>query len=260
LSARSRRAPAVLLLALLALSGLTGSAARAARGESALTAVTPTDFAGLVVMSGFRPIAVDFLWIRAEDLHRQRRYYELLSLYNLLATLDPHFEGAWVYNAFNLAYNLSMLEDTPEKRWRWVREGLLYAMKGIEKNPHSDEIAFVIAWIYRHRVPQEDYLIDRVWRDRQLNPEGKPVFELAREWAERGYRTRPHTIYIDWILDGIYRDLGKHAADPAEKLKYLRKRLEIWRYVRAGKPLAARRAAEKIRQIESEIAETESGS
>jgi len=257
---RNKLAPALLLLALLVFSAVSGSAARSARGDSQAPAVSPTDFAGLVLMSGFRPIAVDILWIRAEDLYKQRRYYELLSLYRFISSLDPHFESAWVYNTLNLAFDLSMLEDTPEKRWSWVREALLYAKNGAGKNPGSDEIPFVIAWVYRYRIPREEHMIRRVLLDRELNPEGKPVIELARGWAERAFRMKPHVIYIDWLLESLYREYGDHAVKASVKLDYLQKRLEIWRYVKANKPLAAKKAEEKIRLIESEIDKIKSGS
>ncbi len=242
----------------MALAGLTGSEARAARGKSAAPAPTPSDFVGLVVLSGFRPIAVDMLWIRSEELARERRYYELLSLYRMITALDPHFEGAWVYNSFNLAYRLSKLEDSPERRWRWTRESLLYAMTGMEKNPDSDQIASTLALIYYYRVTEEDYQVRQVLLDRELNPDGKPVIELARYWAERGYRRKPHTIYIDWVLEFIYTSYAEHASDPAVKLDYLKKRLEIWQYVQGAKPLAARRAREKIKELEAAIAEMKS--
>lgn len=255
MSPRPFKLASILLLpALLVLTGLAGAEARAVRQEKAAHAPTPSDFAGLVVLSGFRPIAVDMLWIRSEDLAKERRYYELLSLYRLITALDPHFEGAWVYNSFNLAYRLSKLEDTPERRWRWTREALLYAMEGMKKNPDSDQIASALALIYYHRVAEEDYHVRQVLLDKELNPEGKSVIELARYWAERGYRKKPHTIYIDWVLEFIYASYAEYATDQAVKLEYLYKRLEIWRYVAKAKPLAARRAREKIVEIEAAIA------
>ena len=90
--------------------------------------------------------------------------------------------------------------------------------------------------------------------DRELNPEGKSIIELARYWAERGYETKPHTIYIDWLLEFIYRSYGERAGDPATKLNYLEKRLDIWRYVLVNKPYSAKKAAEKIKEIEAAIA------
>lgn len=207
------------------------------------------------MLSGFRPLVVDLLWMRAEELARERRYYELLSLYNLITTVDPHFEPAWAYNSFNLAFSLSVLEDTPEQRWQWVREGLLYAMKGVEKNPDSDQCAFAVAWIFYYSVPQDEYYIAQVHADRRLNPEGKPIMELARLWAERASRPAPHTIYADWMLESIYRTYGERTGSPQMKLRYLRRRLEIWKYVRQYKPQAAEKAAEKISQIQAQIAQ-----
>jgi hypothetical protein len=259
LSTRLKRLPPVLLLlALLAVCGLSGAAARSARGGSDVPAVTPTDFAGFVLMSGFRPIAVDILWMRAEDLVRQRRYFELLSLYKLITALDPHFDAAWAYNAYNLAYDLAMLEDDPDRRWRWTREAILYATEGMKKNPRSDRIAFMLAAIFYYRIGRDDALIERALADPVVNPERKSIMELARPWAELGFRTRPHTIYIDWMLEFIYRDYAEHATDPAVKLEYQRKRLAVWQYVKEHTPLSARAAESRIREIEAAIAEIES--
>lgn len=245
----------LLLLTLVALSGAAGGAARSARGESAIPALTPGDLASVVVMSGFRPIAVDILWIRADDLTMERRYYELLPLYKLITSLDPYFEGAWVYNSHNLAFNLAQLESVPEKRWQWMREGLLYATEGIKKNPGSDQIAFAIAWIYFyfHRERRDEYFTAQVENDRVLNPDGLPVLELARRWAQRGFQVEHHVVYIDWVLESIYRHYADRATEPALKLKYHRKRLEVWQNVLVDKPYAANKAREKIAEIEAAI-------
>ena len=245
------------LLLLVVLCGISGAIAHSRRSSLAAPVASPTDFAGVVIMSGFRPLAADLLWMRAEDLACERRYYELISLYNLITTLDPHFEGAWVYNASNLASRIAPLEDTPQKRWRWIREGLLYAMRGMEKNPRSDTIAFSIAFILYHEVPKDDYYIKQTLHDPVINPDRLSVIELSRRWAERGYETKPHTIYIDWVLEFIYRQYGNRAKTRSEKLAYLYKRLEIWRYVRENKPYAEKRAAELIKQIHAEIAALE---
>ncbi len=252
----SHRKFAFLALAgLIALTGFAGGTARFARSDSATSAVSPSDFGGLIVLSGFRPLVVDLLWMRAEELARDRRYYELLSLYNLITTIDPHFEAAWAYNSFNLAFRLSVLEDTPEQRWRWIREGLLYALKGVEKNPDSDQAAFAVAWLFYYSVPQDEYYVSQVHEDGRLNPGGKPVMELARLWAERAYETKPHTIYTDWMLEAIYRAYGERTANREVRLRYLRRRLEIWQYVKEYKPQAEEKAVEKISQIQAEIAQ-----
>ena len=158
-------------------------------------------------------------------------------------------------HSFNLAFRLSVLEDTPERRWRWVREGLLYAMKGARKNPDSDQTAFAVAWIFYYSVPQDDYYVSQVYTDRQLNPDSLPVMELARLWGERAYAVKPHTIYADWMLETIYRTYGLRASSREVKLLYLRKRLEIWKYVKEHKPQALNKAIEKISQIQAEIAQ-----
>jgi hypothetical protein len=212
------------------------------------------DFLGTVVLSGFRPLAVDILWMRADDLLVERQYYQLLSIYELIAALDPHFESAWVFNTLNLAFRLSYLETTDEAQWQWVRRGLLFARDGYEKNPHSDKICFAVAWIYYNRVPQNAAFPRFLNEDFELNPDRLDYLQLALKWAERGFAEKPHTVFIDWVLEFIYRRCADQADDPAVKLDYQQRRLDVWNYFLSQHP-GAERAEEKIREIEAAIAQ-----
>jgi hypothetical protein len=79
--------------------------------------------------------------------------------------------------------------------------------------------------------------------------------ELARLWAEQAFETGAHTIYVDWMLEAIYRSYGERAASRELKLRFLQRRLEIWQHVKAHKPQAADKAAEKISQIQADISQ-----
>lgn len=226
------------------------------RSKEPVPASSLGDFLGTVVLSGFRPLAVGILWMKADDLLVERQYYRLLSIYELIAALDPHFESAWVFNSRNLAFRLSYLETTDEAQWQWVRRGILFAQNGYEKNPHSDEICFAIAWIYYNRIPQNAAFVRFLSEDSELNPDKLDYLHLALEWAQRGFSEKPHTAFLDWALEFIYRRCAEQADDPAVKLDYHRKRLNLWNYFLSQYP-EAQRAKGKIREIEATIAELE---
>lgn len=212
------------------------------------------DFFGTVVLSGFRPLAVDILWIRANDLFRQRQYYQLLSLYELIAALEPHFESAWVFNASNLAFSLSSLESTDRAQWEWVRRGLLFAQEGYTKNPSSDQICFAIAWIYYFRVPQNPEFVKFLQSDLELNPDRTDYLQLALKWAERGYAVEPHTLFLDYLLELVYRRLAEEAKETRLKLHYQEKRLALWNRFLLQTP-DSERAKEKVGELEAAIRE-----
>ena len=113
-----------------------------ARAEQAVPA--PSPMAELVVagLGGFRGIAAEVIWFRADRLKDEGRYGELAQLASWLTFLEPHTPEIWSYSAWNLAYNVSVAMSTPADRWRWVKAGLrLLLDDGLRLNP-SDPLLY----------------------------------------------------------------------------------------------------------------------
>lgn len=106
-----------------------------------------------VALGPFRGLLVDLLWVRASTLQQQGRYVELVQLAEWITRLQPRFESIWAYHAWNLAYNVSVLFDAPEDRWRWVRHGLhLLRDRGLPCNPGSAPLHRELALFYEHKL------------------------------------------------------------------------------------------------------------
>ena len=113
-----------------------------ARAEHAVPA--PSPMAELVVagLGGFRGVAAEVIWFRADRLKDEGRYGELAQLASWLTFLEPHTPEIWSYSAWNLAYNVSVAMSTPADRWRWVNAGLrLLLDDGLRLNP-SDPLLY----------------------------------------------------------------------------------------------------------------------
>lgn len=104
-------------------------------------------------LGGFRGIASEVLWFRVNRLQEEGRYLELVQLANWLTMLDPHASEAWVYNAWNLAYNVSVMMIRAEDRLRWVRNGIeLLRDDGLRFNPRDARLYRELAWFYQNKV------------------------------------------------------------------------------------------------------------
>lgn len=104
-------------------------------------------------LGGFRGIVSEVLWFRAERLQEESRYLELVQLADWLTMLDPHAAEAWVYNAWNLAYNVSVMMIRHEDRLRWVQNGIrLLRDDGIRMNPKEPRLYRELAWMYMNKV------------------------------------------------------------------------------------------------------------
>ena len=101
-------------------------------------------------LGGFRGVVAEVLWFRASRLQEAGRYLELVQLAEWLTMLDPHASEAWVYNAWNLAYNVSVMMGRPEDRLRWVLNGIaLLRDEGLRFNPRDARLYRELAWFYQ---------------------------------------------------------------------------------------------------------------
>jgi hypothetical protein len=106
-----------------------------------------------VALGGFRGLISNFLWIRANDLQQDDKFFEAAQLANWITDLEPHFSQVWVFQGWNMAYNISVkFKDFPD-RWRWVENGFtLLRDKGLYYNPDDVLIYRELAWDFQHKL------------------------------------------------------------------------------------------------------------
>ncbi|MBN1420958.1 MAG: hypothetical protein JXP34_19460 [Planctomycetes bacterium] len=106
----------------------------------------------------FRGLAIDYLWIRATALQEEGRTFEALQLARWITRLQSRLPEAWVFQAWNLAYNISVTFP-PAERWPWVWNGIrLLRDEGLGANPSSLRLHHELAWIFHHKIGGTDDL------------------------------------------------------------------------------------------------------
>jgi hypothetical protein len=105
------------------------------------------------VLGGFRGIIADVLWLRAQKMMTDGRYFEMVQLHDWIAYLEPHIADIWAYSGWNMAYNISVEMKTPEERWYWVKKGIEHLRdKGIQWNKDCAQLYWELGWIYSHKI------------------------------------------------------------------------------------------------------------
>ena len=143
-----------------AIALLSAAAAFAIQGHAAKTAGAGAYGAGSLegdvtvsLLGGFRGIAAEVIWFRAERLQDTGRFVELAQLASLLTRLEPHTPEVWSYAAWNLAYNVSVQMPSFEDRWRWVDAGLrLLRDDGLRLNPSDASLHRELAWMFLAKI------------------------------------------------------------------------------------------------------------
>jgi hypothetical protein len=150
----------VLAMALLITAGLQLDFINARRQDMGLIVdrpenVPPSLAFATVATGAFRGLVVDALWIRADRLKEEGQFFDAKQLAEWITVLQPRFAEVWEFQAWNMAYNISVAipETKPDQRWQWVKNGYeLLRDQGIEKNPKSILLYRELARIFQHKI------------------------------------------------------------------------------------------------------------
>ncbi len=113
-----------------------------------------------VALGGFRGLISNFLWIRANDLQQDDKFFEAAQLADWITQLEPTFTQVWLFQAWNMAYNISVKfkENGPgdyTDRWHWLERGIeLLRDDGLRYNPNSILIYRELGWFFQHKMGQ----------------------------------------------------------------------------------------------------------
>jgi hypothetical protein len=187
----------------------------------------PSETIPMILLGSFRGVLVDFLWIRGIARLEEKKFYELLAINNLIAKLQPQFPSVWIFQAWNMSYNIAYEWESPENKWKWIKAGLEFAEKGALKNPTSGDLLFEIGYIYLHRFDSVSFEHTDFYRKQLMEETGKDNYEQALYWVRKSldyssmFRSRlaiERTVcYILWRAalraekDGKFRDAFEYA-------------------------------------------------
>lgn len=147
------------LIACIAASGVLTAAVAAEHGRAQLGYADraeesdPPEVAVGIAMGAFRGLFVNILWLRAQHLKQEGKFYEAVELSKTITRLQPRFPRVWGFHAWNMAYNISVATPTSEERWQWIQAAIrLLRDEGIPKNPNDVLLHKELAWIYLHKI------------------------------------------------------------------------------------------------------------
>lgn len=133
-------------------------------------------------LGGFRGLIANALWIRANDLQLEDKYFEMVQLARWITLLEPRFVQVWTVQAWNMAYNISVKFTDAADRWRWVKHGIeLLRDDALRYNPDEALIYRELAWFYQHKMganlDDAHFYYKTAWADEMekvLNPSKRP--------------------------------------------------------------------------------------
>jgi hypothetical protein len=123
-------------------------------------------------IGALRGLIANYLWIKLQKQKEEGLFYEAMADADLVTKMQPRFAEVWGFHGHNMAYNISVLTNTPQERWSWVKAGIdLVRNRGLRYNPNDLGLNKEIAFWFAHKI-------DGVSDDAHLHYKR----EFAKEW------------------------------------------------------------------------------
>ncbi len=106
------------------------------RGEVELTGS-----AVRLMLTGSRGLAVPLLWSTAIEMQKKHQWNELQLVVGSITKLQPYFITPWLFQSWNMAFNVAVEFDRPRDKYYYISRGLELMAEGERRNQGSDELA-----------------------------------------------------------------------------------------------------------------------
>ncbi len=107
-------------------------------------------------MSGSRGLVTCALWIGAIEKQKKNQWNELELIVRSLTKLQPHFITPWLFQSWNLAYNVSVESDRIRDKYFYVSRGVQLLAHGERQNRFHPDLRREVGFYTQHKVCQSD--------------------------------------------------------------------------------------------------------
>ncbi len=107
-------------------------------------------------LTGLRGFATTLLWYQATEKQKKNQWNELSVLINSLTSLQPHFITPWLFQGWNLAYNVSVESDRARDKLFYVSEGTLLLARGDKQNRNQPDLRWSVGFFNQHKISASD--------------------------------------------------------------------------------------------------------
>src|SRR5262249_37971576 len=117
--------------------------------------------------------AVTLLWYDAMDKQKRNEWNELELVVKSITQLQPYFVTPWLYQSWNISFNVAVECDKPRDKYYYISEGIKLLAEGERRNsgtekpgaavnpnrpkfPGNPEMRHYIGFFYQLKIGQSD--------------------------------------------------------------------------------------------------------
>ena len=105
---------------------------------------------------GLRGMATCYVWTNAMEAQKKNQWNELELHITSLTKLQPHFITPWIFQSWNLAYNVSVESDRVNDKYFYITRGIGLLAEGERRNRDNPDMRWSIGFFLQHKICQSD--------------------------------------------------------------------------------------------------------
>src|SRR5947209_11868437 len=109
-----------------------------------------------LVLTGSRGLAVTILWEGALEKQKRNEWNELEFIVRSLTKLQPHFLTPWLFQSWNLSYNVSVESDRVKDKYFYISRGIELLAQGERLNRDNPDMRYWLGFYYQNKFGVSD--------------------------------------------------------------------------------------------------------
>ncbi len=109
-----------------------------------------------LLLTGSRGLAVCALWLNAIDKQRQQEWSEMDISVKSITKLQPHFTAPWLFQSWNITYNVSVEMDRLNDMYYYIARGISIIAEGESLNRNNPDLRYNLGFYYQNKFGVSD--------------------------------------------------------------------------------------------------------
>lgn len=179
--------------------------------ESELGEVDPTSETMKLATLGMRGVACTILWQQANKHKMKENWDAFAAVLRQISKLQPHFTSVWIFQSWNMSYNVSVEFDDYRHRYEWVKKGVDYLIEGTRYNQRDVRLRRYLGFVFGHKFGRSDEV--RQYR-RMFHEDDDFHKSLPIDYNSPTVRVRDYEGRIDnWLVSREFFLQGQRIVD-----------------------------------------------
>ncbi|MFL5328935.1 MAG: hypothetical protein ACJ8C4_08455 [Gemmataceae bacterium] len=109
-----------------------------------------------LLLTGSRGLALATLWYQSDEKKKRHEWNKLELIVDSITRLQPHTAAPWLFQSWNIAYNVSVESDRVKDKFFYITRGMELLSKGIRLNKDHPDLRYMMGFYYQNKFGVSD--------------------------------------------------------------------------------------------------------